>query len=59
MTGTVGADGGVRASGLWKSPHSFHNFTILHGRIVGGLLTGTASDNRCITELALNKIGRR
>ncbi len=59
MTGTVGADGGVRASGLWKSPHSFHNFTILHGRIVGGLLTGTASDNRCITELALSKIGRR
>jgi hypothetical protein len=59
MTGTVGADGILRASGLWKSPHSFHNFTILHGKIADGLLTGTASDFRCMTEVALRRVGRR
>ncbi len=59
MTGTVGADGAVRASGLWKSPHSFHNFTILQGKIADGRLTGTASDSRCVTELALRKVGKR
>ena len=58
MTGTVGADGALRASGLWKSPRSFHNFTILQGNIAGGMLTGTASDSRCMTELALRKVGR-
>lgn len=59
MTGTVGADGVLRASGLWKSPHGFHNFTILHGRVADGLLTGTASDFRCMTEIALTKVRRR
>ena len=59
MTGTVGADGVLRASGLWKSPRSFPNFTVLQGRVVGGLLTGTASDSRCVTEIALSKVGRR
>jgi len=59
MTGTVGADGVLRASGLWKSVRSFHNFTILHGKVAGGLLTGTATDNRCVTELTLRKSGRR
>lgn len=59
MTGTVGADGVLRASGLWKGPRSFHNFTILQGRIGGGLLTGTASDSRCVTEITLSKVGRR
>lgn len=59
MTGTVGVDGVLRASGLWKSPRSFHNFTILHGQIAGGRLTGTASDSRCVTEITLNKVGRR
>lgn len=59
MTGTVGADGVLRASGLWQSPRSFHNFTVLQGRITGGVLTGTASDSRCVTELALRKVGRR
>lgn len=59
MTGTVGADGMIRASGLWMSPHGFHNFTILQGRVDGGMLTGTASDSRCITELALRKVGKR
>ena len=59
MTGTVGADGSLRASGLWKSPRSFHNFTILQGKIAGGLLTGTATDSRCATEITLRKVGRR
>lgn len=59
MTGTVGADGTLRASGLWKSPHSFHNFTILHGQVADGVLTGTASDSRCTTEIALKKVGKR
>ena len=59
LTGTVGADGAIRASGLWKSPHSFHNFTILHGRVADGMLTGTASDHRCVTDIALNKVTRR
>lgn len=59
MAGTVGADGSLRASGLWKTPHGFHNFTVLRGKITGGLLTGTASDNRCTTEVALRKVGKR
>ena len=59
MTGTVGADGVLRASRLWKSPRSLHNFTILQGKVGGGLLTGTASDSRCVTEIALRKVGRR
>ena len=59
MTGTVGADGSLRASGLWKSPHGFHNFTVLRGTVGGGLLTGTASDNRCTTEIALKKVKGR
>ncbi len=59
MTGTVGADGSLRASGLWRSPRSFHNFTILQGKIAGGVLTGTATDSRCATEVALRRVGRR
>ena len=59
MTGTVGADGTLRASGLWQSPRGFHNFTILQGRVAGGVLTGTASDSRCVTELALRRVGKR
>ncbi len=59
VTGTVGADGVLRASGLWKSPRSFHNFTILQGKVAGGVLTGTASDQRCVTEVALKRVGRR
>lgn len=59
MTGTVGSDGVLRTSGLWSSPRSFHNFTILQGQVGGGLLTGTASDSRCVTEITLRKTGRR
>jgi len=59
MIGTVGADGVLRASGLWKSPHSFLNLTILHGKIADGLLTGTASDHRRVTAITLRRLGRR
>ncbi len=59
ITGTVGSDGSLRASGIWKSPRSFHNFTLLQGRIEEGLLTGTASDSRCYTDVALRKTARR
>ncbi len=59
MTGTVGADGKLRASGLWKSPHGFHNFTLMQGEIVDGLLSGVASDSRCVTDVQLKRLGRR
>jgi hypothetical protein len=59
MTGTVGEDGNLRASGLWKSPHGFHNFTLMRGQIVDGLLSGVASDSRCVTDIELKRVGRR
>lgn len=59
MTGTVGEDGRVRASGLWKSPHSFANFTLLDGRIVDGQFDGVASDSRCVTDIALRRLRGR
>jgi len=40
-------------------PRGFHNFTILQGDVGGGLLTGTASDSRCVMEITLRKVGRR
>lgn len=55
LDGTVGEDGAVRASGLWRTPGSFHNFTVLEGRITGGVLTGTATDRRCVTRVALTR----
>ncbi|GAC1347944.1 MAG: hypothetical protein NVSMB18_34590 [Acetobacteraceae bacterium] len=59
MTGTVGEDGRVRASGLWKSPRSFANFTLLDGRIVDGQFDGVASDSRCVTDIALRRMRGR
>ena len=59
MTGTVGEDGKLRASGLWQSPHGFHNFTLMQGEIVGGLLSGIASDSRCVTDVELKRVRRR
>ena len=53
--GTVGEDGAVRASGLWRTPGSFHNFTVLEGRVAGGVLTGTATDRRCVTRVTLTR----
>lgn len=59
LDGTVGADGTVRASGLWKSPSGYPNMTVLHGHVADGVMTGTASDFRCVTDLKLRRIGRR
>ena len=59
MTGRGRTNGALWASGLWKSPHGFHNFTIPQGRVGGGLLTGTASDSRCVAEIALKRVGWR
>ena len=55
LDGTVGEDGAVRASGLWRTPGGFHNFTVLEGRVVGGTLTGVATDRRCVTRVALTR----
>ncbi|PPQ27370.1 hypothetical protein [Rhodopila globiformis] len=57
MTGTVGADGTVRASGLWRNPTGgFPGMTILTGKISDNELTGTASDFRCHTDVRLRRI---
>jgi hypothetical protein len=57
MTGTVGEDGTVRASGLWRNPTGgFPGMTILNGKISDNELTGTASDFRCHTDVRLRRI---
>ncbi len=48
----MGDDGRVRASGLWLAPHSFLAMTLLHGRITGTTLSGTASNARCVPRSA-------
>jgi hypothetical protein len=58
MTGTVGEDGSVRASGIWPNPTGgFPGMTVLNGTIRGNALDGTASDFRCHTEIHLRKDG--
>ena len=56
LNGTVGEDGALRASGLWRTPRGFNNVTVLRGAIAGGVLTGTATDLRCVTELNLRRV---
>ncbi len=59
MTGTVGADGRVRASGIWANPTGgFPGMTVLNGKIAGGVLDGTATDFRCHTEVRLRRIAQ-
>jgi hypothetical protein len=54
LTGTVGEDGTVRASGMWTNPTGgFPGMTILNGKISDNELTGTASDFRCHTDVRL------
>lgn len=54
MTGDVGDDGRVRASGIWRNPTGgFPRMTVLNGQITGNTLDGTATDFRCHTELHL------
>ena len=62
LAGTVGEDGTLRASGLWRAPHSFIMITVLTGRISGSGLSGVATNQRCTTELNLtrqNPVGKR
>ena len=56
LSGTVGGDGALRASGLWRTPRGFNNVTVLRGGIRDGVLTGTATDLRCVTELSLRRV---
>jgi hypothetical protein len=57
MTGTVGEDGSVRASGIWANPTGgFPGVTVLTGVITGNMLEGTASDFRCHTDIHLQKV---
>jgi hypothetical protein len=57
MTGTVGDDGTVRASGLWANPTGgFPGMTILNGKISDNELIGTASDFRCHTDVRLHRV---
>nr|WP_294523051.1 hypothetical protein [uncultured Rhodopila sp.] len=57
MTGTVGDDGRVRASGIWANPtRGFPGMTVLDGRIADGALDGTATDFRCHTEVRLRRV---
>jgi hypothetical protein len=57
LTGTVGDDGRVRASGIWPNPtHGFPGVTVLNGYIKDEALEGTASDFRCHTDVRLRKV---
>jgi hypothetical protein len=59
LTGTVGEDGTVRASGLWANPTGgFPGMTVLNGTIEADALAGMASDFRCHTSLLLRKAAR-
>ena len=59
LEGTVGVDGMLRASGMWRSGESFPRMTVLQGRIADGVLTGTASDLHCVSHLVLHRVRHR
>ena len=57
LTGTVGENGVVRASGIWPNPTGgFPGETVLNGRIKDDELEGTATDFRCRTDVHLRKV---
>nr|WP_294509297.1 hypothetical protein [uncultured Rhodopila sp.] len=57
LTGTVGAGGRVRASGIWANPTGgFPGMTVLNGKIADDVLDGTATDFRCHTEVRLHRV---
>ncbi len=57
LTGTVGEDGRVRASGIWANPTGgFPGMTVLDGQISGKTLNGTATDFRCHTDIRLQRV---
>lgn len=60
MTGTVGEDGRVRASGIWANPTGgFPGVTVLDGQVSGNRLEGTATDFRCHTDIDLLRLPDR
>ncbi len=57
LTGTVGEDGRVRASGIWANPTGgFPGMTVLDAQITGKTLNGTATDFRCHTDIRLRRV---
>ena len=57
MTGTVGENGHVRASGLWPNPTGgFAGMTVFNGEISDDVLEGTATDFRCHTDVRLRRV---
>lgn len=57
MTGSVGEDGRLRASGIWANPTGgFPGVTVLNGAIRSGILDGIATDFRCHTDVHLRRI---
>lgn len=57
MTGAVGEDGRVRASGMWPNPTGgFPGMTVLNGQVAGDTLSGTATDFRCHTDIRLQRV---
>jgi hypothetical protein len=60
LIGTVGADGVVRASGIWRNPTGgFPGVTVLNGVIEDRVLEATASDFRCHTQITLRWVPPR
>ncbi len=60
LTGSVGDDGTVRASGIWRNPTGgFPGETVLDARIRDDLLDGTATDFRCSTVVHLRRSVRQ
>ena len=56
ITGTVGENGHVRASGLWPNPTGgFAGMTVFNGQISDDVLEGTATDFRCHTNVHLQR----
>ncbi|MGD0104185.1 MAG: hypothetical protein ABSC06_09130 [Rhodopila sp.] len=57
LDGTVGEDGRVRASGIWRTPtERYPQITVLNGTIRDNVLDGRASDFQCTTDLKLHRI---
>jgi len=57
LRGTVGADGRVRASGMWtRSDRYFPRMTVFNGQIDDGILLGRATDMQCVTDVRLHKV---
>lgn len=57
LDGTVGDDGRVRASGIWRTQtEHFPQVTVLNGWVKNDILEGSATNFRCRTRLHLSKV---